>query len=308
MSEEIATRIAYGETLVELGRENDRIVVLDADVSNATMTVTFKKEFPDRFFDCGIAECNMAGMSAGLSTMGFIPFYSSFAIFGTGRAYEIVRNAIGYPHFNVKIACTHAGITVGEDGSSHQSFEDIALMRGIPGMTVLVPGDATETRKAIRAAAAIDGPVYIRMSRAPAPVLPDAPFEVGRANALREGKDGVIFTCGFMLHIALEAAETLAAKGLDIAVVNVHTIKPIDSETILRYARQSGKVLTLEEHSIIGGLGTAVSEVLVGNGDFKFKKLGIEDRFGESGNWKDLLDVFELSAPKVAEKAEAFFK
>ncbi|MEA4912919.1 MAG: transketolase C-terminal domain-containing protein [Oscillospiraceae bacterium] len=308
MSEAIATRIAYGETLAELGRENEKIVVLDADVSTATMTLTFKKEFPDRFFDCGIAECDMAGISAGLSTMGFIPFFSSFAIFGTGRCYEIIRNAIGYPHFNVKIACTHAGITVGEDGSSHQSFEDIALMRGIPGMTVLVPGDATETRKAIRAAAAIDGPVYIRMSRAPAPVLPDAPFEVGKANVLREGRDGVIFTCGFMLHIALETAAALAQKGLDISVVNIHTIKPIDSETILKYARSCKKVLTLEEHSVIGGLGTAVSEVLIGNGDFKFKKLGIEDRFGESGSWKDLLDIFELSTDAVTKKAEVFFK
>lgn len=303
-----ATRAAYGETLVALGKENEKIVVLDADLAEATMTKHFKKEFPDRFFDCGIAECNMVGMSAGLSTMGYIPFCSTFAMFGTGRAYEIVRNGIGYPHLNVKLCFTHGGITVGEDGASHQSIEDIALMREIPGMTVIVPADASETEKAVRAMAEYEGPVFARFGRAPCPILPEAPFTIGKANVLREGTDGVLFACGFMVHIALEAAETFAAKGKELAVVNVHTIKPLDKETVLAYAQKCKNVVTLEEHSIYGGLGDAVADAIIGKGDFTFKKIGVEDKFGQSGSWQDCMEVYGLSTPKVVAQLEDFLK
>ncbi|MEG1304660.1 MAG: transketolase C-terminal domain-containing protein, partial [Oscillospiraceae bacterium] len=231
MGEKIATRAAYGEALVELGRQNDKVVVLDADLSHATMTMNFAKTYPDRFFNAGIAEANMVDMSAGLSTMGYIPFCSTFAIFGTGRAYEMVRNSVAYPHFNVKLAMTHSGITVGEDGGSHQSIEDIALMRVIPGMTVIVPADANEAKKAVFAAAAYDGPVYLRLGRSAVEVLEDMPFEIGKANVLRDGADAVIFTCGYFVKSALDTAAALAAEGKDVAVVNIHTIKPLDEKT-----------------------------------------------------------------------------
>ena len=238
MSEKKATRAAYGEALLELAAENDKVVVLDADLSHATMTLKFSQTYPDRFFNCGIAECNMIDIAAGMSTMGYIPFASTFAIFGTGRAYEMVRNSVAYPHFNVKLAMTHAGITVGEDGGSHQTFEDMALMRVIPGMTVICPCDANEAKRAVKAAAAMDGPVYLRLARAASHVFEEEmPFEIGKANVLRDGTDGVIFAIGLMVKPALDAAAALAEEGKNVAVVNVHTLKPLDTETVLAYAQ-----------------------------------------------------------------------
>ena len=308
MSEKKATRVAYGEALLELAAENDKIVVLDADLSHATMTLNFSQTYPDRFFNCGIAECNMVDIAAGMSTMGYIPFASSFAIFGTGRAYEMVRNSIAYPHFNVKLCMTHAGITVGEDGGSHQSVEDIALMRVVPGMTVICPCDANETKRAVRAIAEMDGPVYLRLARAASPVFEEEmPFEIGKANVLRDGTDGVMFATGLMVSPALNAAAAMAEEGKKIAVVNVHTIKPLDEETVLAMAKKCGKVMTLEEHSIIGGLGDAIASTLIGNGDFKFKKVGINDEFGQSGTANDLLEEYGFSDSKVLETARAFF-
>ena len=299
MSEKIATRNAYGQALVELGEENDKVVVLDADLSNATMTKFFAAKFPDRFFDSGIAEANMTDMAAGLSTMGYIPFASTFAIFGTGRAYEMVRNSIAYPHFNVKIACTHSGITVGEDGGSHQSIEDIALMRVIPGMTVIVPSDANEAKKAVKAAAEMYGPVYLRFSRPASEVLPEAPFEIGKANVLRDGDDGVIFCCGLMVKPALDASDALRAEGKSVAVVNVHTIKPLDEETVLHYALKTGKVMTVEEHSVIGGLGSAIAEAM--RKECKpIEFVGINDTFGSSAhNYNDILNYLGLTVEHI---------
>lgn len=304
MADMKATRVAYGDALVELGRKNDKVVVLDADLAHATMTMTFQKEFPDRFFNVGIAECNLVGMSAGISTMGFIPFCSTFALFGTGRAYEIVRNSVAYPKNNVKLAMTHAGITVGEDGGSHQSIEDIALMRVIPGMVVVNPADYNEAKRAVFAAAALDGPVYIRLARAPSPVFEgadDQPFTLGKANVLREGADIVLVACGYMVHIALQAADTLAAEGKSVAVLNMHTIKPLDTQTLLAWADQCKNVVTLEEHSIIGGLGEAVAAELCGR-DVKFHRIGIEDRFGQSGKYQDMLEAYGLSAGQVTDR------
>ncbi len=305
MSEKKATRAAYGEALVELGAKNDKVVVLDADLSSATMTKDFRAAYPERFFEAGIAECNLVGLSAGLSTMGYIPFCSTFALFGAGRAFEIVRNSVVYPHLNVKVAVTHAGITVGEDGASHQAIEDIALMRAIPGMTVIVPGDANEAKKAVFAAAEFDGPMYLRFGRAPQLVLDDAPFEIGKANVLREGTDVALFACGFMVGQAMEAAEKLADEGISVAVINVHTIKPLDTETVLKYANKCGCVVTAEEHNVIGGLGDAVADVLMGNGNFKFKKIGVQDRFGQSGKVAPLLEEYGLSVDKVVEQVKA---
>ena len=308
MSEKKATRVAYGEALLELAAENDKIVVLDADLSHATMTLKFSQTYPDRFFNCGIAECNMVDIAAGMSTMGYIPFASSFAIFGTGRAYEMVRNSVAYPHFNVKLCMTHAGITVGEDGGSHQSVEDIALMRVVPGMTVICPCDANETKRAVHAIAEMEGPVYLRLARAASPVFEeDMPFEIGKANVLRDGTDGVMFATGLMVSPALNAAAAMAEEGKKIAVVNVHTIKPLDEETVLAMAKKCGKVMTLEEHSIIGGLGDAIASTLIGNGDFKFKKVGINDEFGQSGTANDLLEEYGFSDSKVLETARSFF-
>lgn len=304
MADMKATRVAYGDALVELGAKNDKVVVLDADLAHATMTMEFQKAYPDRFFNAGIAECNMVGMSAGLSTMGFVPFCSTFAIFGTGRAYEIVRNSVAYPHLNVKLAMTHAGITVGEDGGSHQAIEDIALMRVIPGMTVINPADYNEAKRAVFAAAEMDGPVYIRLARAPSPVFEgadDKPFTIGKANVLREGTDIAVIACGYMVHIAMQAADALAQEGKSVAVINMHTIKPLDVETVHRYADQCKNVVTLEEHNIIGGLGEAVAAELVGR-DVRFHRIGVEDRFGQSGKYQDMLEAYGLSADKVTEK------
>ena len=303
MSEKIATREAYGKALVELGKQNDKVVVLDADLAGATMTKYFKAEFPDRFYDCGIAEANMVNISAGLSTMGLIPFCSTFAMFGAGRAYEQIRNSVAYPKFNVKICCSHAGVSVGEDGGSHQSVEDIALMRLVPGMTVVVPADAKEAEKATFAIAELNGPVYMRTARLATPVFEeDYPFEIGKANVLREGKDAAVFACGLMVNEALEAAKLLAAEGIEISVINMHTIKPLDAECVLKYAKECGNVVTVEEHSVIGGLGDAVADVLMGNVCCKFKKIGIYDQFGQSGKAADVLREYGLTADQIAAK------
>ena len=301
MSEK-ATRNAYGEALVELAKENDKIVVLDADLAHATMTVTFKKEFPERHFNAGIAEANMVNMAAGMSTMGLVPFCSTFAMFGAGRAYEQIRNTIAYPRLNVKVACTHAGVSVGEDGGSHQCIEDIALMRVIPGMTVISPADANEARKAVFAAAKMEGPVYLRLARLATPVFEeDYPFEIGKANVMREGTDVAVFATGIMVNEALEAAKILEAQGKSVAVINVHTIKPIDAECVKKYAEKCGKVVTVEEHSVIGGLGDAVADVLMGKVHCVFKKIGVQDQFGQSGKAKDVLREYGLTADQIAD-------
>lgn len=301
MSEKIATREAYGKALVDLGAQNDKVVVLDADLAGATMTKYFKAAHPDRFYDCGIAEANMMNIAAGLSTMGLIPYCSTFAMFGAGRAYEQIRNSIAYPKFNVKICCSHAGVSVGEDGGSHQSVEDIGLMRMIPGMTVIVPADANEARKATFALAEFQGPVYMRLARLATPVFEeDYPFQIGKANVLREGKDAVVFACGLMVNEALEAAKLLAAEGIEITVVNMHTIKPLDAECVLKYAKQCGNVIAVEEHSVIGGLGDAVADALMGKVCCKFHKIGINDQFGQSGKAADVLREYGLTADQIA--------
>ncbi len=303
MSEKIATREAYGKALVDLGTQNDKVVVLDADLAGATMTKYFKAAHPDRFYDCGIAEANMMNIGAGLSTMGLIPFCSTFAMFGAGRAYEQIRNSIAYPKFNVKICCSHAGVSVGEDGGSHQSIEDIGLMRMIPGMTVIVPADANEARKATFALAEFQGPVYMRLARLATPVFEnDYPFEIGKANVLREGKDAAVFACGLMVNEALEAAKLLAAEGIEISVINMHTIKPIDAACVTEYAQKCGNVVTVEEHSVIGGLGDAVADVLMGKVCCKFKKIGVNDQFGQSGKAADVLREYGLTADQIAAK------
>lgn len=303
MSEKIATREAYGKTLVELGEQNEKVVVLDADLAGATMTKYFKAAHPDRFFDCGIAEANMMNIGAGLSTMGLIPFCSTFAMFGAGRAYEQIRNSIAYPKFNVKICCSHAGVSVGEDGGSHQSVEDIGLMRLVPGMTVIVPADAKEARKAVFALAEFQGPAYMRLARLATPVFEeDYPFEIGKANVMREGKDAAVFACGLMVNEALEAAKLLAAEGVEISVINVHTIKPIDAACVTEYAEKCGNVVTVEEHSVIGGLGDAVADVLMGKVCCKFRKIGVNDQFGQSGKAADVLREYGLTADQIAER------
>ena len=306
MSEKIATREAYGKALVELGAVNKKVVALDADLAGATMSKFFKEAYPDRFFDCGIAEANMMNIGAGLSTMGLIPFCSTFAMFGAGRAYEQIRNSIAYPKFNVKICCSHAGVSVGEDGGSHQCLEDIGLMRLIPGMTVVVPADANETRKATFALAEMNGPAYMRTARLASPVFEqDYPFELGKANVMREGKDATVFACGLMVSESLAAAEALSKEGIEITVVNVHTIKPIDAECVTSYAQKTGNVITVEEHSVIGGLGDAVADVLMGKVNCKFKKIGVNDQFGQSGKATVLLDAYGLTAEHIAEKIKA---
>ena len=301
MSEKIATSETYGKALVELGEQNKNVVVLDADLAGATMTKFFKAAHPDRFFDCGIAEANMMNIGAGLSTMGLIPFCSTFAMFGAGRAYEQIRNSIAYPKFNVKICCSHAGVSVGEDGGSHQSIEDIGLMRLIPGMTVIVPADANEARKATFALAEFQGPAYMRLARLATPVFEeDYPFEIGKANVLREGKDVAVFACGLMVNEALEAAKLLSAEGIEISVINVHTIKPIDAACVTEYAQKCGNVVTVEEHSVIGGLGDAVADVLMGKVCCKFGKIGVNDQFGQSGKAADVLREYGLTADQIA--------
>ena len=306
MADKIATREAYGKALVELGEKNDKVVVLDADLAGATMTKYFKAAYPDRFFDMGIAEANMVNVGAGLSTMGLVPFCSTFAMFGAGRAYEQVRNSIAYPKFNVKLCMSHAGVSVGEDGGSHQCIEDLALMRVIPGMTVIVPADANEARKAVFALADFQGPAYLRLARLATPVFEeDQPFEIGKANVLRDGTDVAIFACGLMVNESLEAAKLLAADGIDAAVINIHTIKPIDRECVIHYAQRCSKVFTVEEHSTIGGLGDAVADVLMGVVNCGFHKIGVPDQFGQSGKAADVLKEYGLTAPQIAANIKA---
>ena len=298
----IATRESYGNALVELGKKHDDLVVLDADLAGATKTGIFKKAFPERHIDCGIAEGNMMAVAAGLAAAGMVPFASSFAMFAAGRAYEQVRNSIGYPHLNVKIGATHAGISVGEDGASHQCLEDIALMRVIPGMTVIVPSDDIEARAAVEAAYAYKGPVYLRFGRLAVPVINDRPdyrFEIGKGITLREGKDVTIIATGLEVQSALEAAQKLAADGIDAEVINIHTIKPLDEELILASAKKTGRVVTAEEHSVIGGLGGAVCEVLSAKAPVPVLRIGVNDVFGESGPAVELLHKYRLDGEGV---------
>ncbi|HBN80706.1 MAG TPA: transketolase [Ruminococcaceae bacterium] len=310
MAEKKSLRVAYGEALVELGAKNDRIVVMDADLSQATKTEIFKEKYPGRFFDFGIAEADLMAEAAGFAHEGLIPFASTFALFGTGRAYEIIRNSISYVNANVKLGLSHSGLCVGEDGGSHQSVEDIALMRVLPGMTILVPCDAVEMRKAVFAAAEINGPVYIRVARPVCDVITSEsdPFVPGKANVLRDGGDVCIIAAGLMVPEALKAAELLKNGGVNAAVVNMHTIKPIDSGIILKMAEKCGAVVTVEEHSIIGGLGSAVAEVLAGKSGAKFDRVGIMDRFGQSGKPADLFREYGLTPENIAQKCRALLK
>ncbi len=307
----IATRESYGNALVELGKEHDNLYVLDADLAEATKTGMFKKVFPDRHIDCGIAECNMMGIAAGMSTTGKVPFASTFAMFAAGRAFEQVRNSIGYPHLNVKIGATHAGISVGEDGATHQCNEDIALMRTIPGMVVINPSDDVEARAAVKAAYEHDGPVYLRFGRLAAPVINDNAeykFELGKGVVLREGKDVTIIATGLCVGESLAAAKMLESEGISAKVVNIHTIKPLDEDLIIACAKETGKIVTVEEHSIIGGLGSAVSDALCANYPATVLKIGINDAFGESGPAVELIKKYGLDADNIAAKVKAFVK
>lgn len=305
----IATRESYGNALAELGKEHADVVVLDADLAAATKTGVFKKAFPERHIDCGIAECNMIGVAAGLAATGKVPFASSFAMFAAGRAFEQVRNSVGYPKLNVKIGATHAGISVGEDGASHQCNEDIALMRTIPGMVVINPSDDIEAKAAVKAAYEHQGPVYMRFGRLAVPVINDNDnykFELGKGVVLREGKDVTIIATGLPVANCLEAAEKLAADGIDAKVINIHTIKPLDEELVVVAARETGKVVTVEEHSVIGGLGSAVCDVLSEKAPTKVLKIGINDTFGESGPAVELVKKYGLDTDSIYEKVKAF--
>mgnify|MGYP001625570349 CR=1 FL=1 len=305
----IATRDSYGNALAQLGTEHEDVVVLDADLAAATKTGVFKKAHPERFIDCGIAESNMMGVAAGLAAAGKVPFASSFAMFAAGRAFEQVRNSIGYPHLNVKIGATHAGISVGEDGATHQCNEDIALMRTIPGMVVINPSDDVEAQAAVRAAYEHEGPVYLRFGRLAVPVINDKPdykFELGKGVVLREGKDVTVIATGLPVNNCLEAAEKLAADGIDAKVINIHTIKPLDEELIVSAAKETGKVVTVEEHSVIGGLGSAVCEVLSEIAPTRVLKIGVNDTFGESGPAAELLKKYGLDTDSIYEKVKAF--
>ena len=307
----IATRESYGNALVELGAEHDNLIVLDADLAAATKTGVFKKAYPDRHIDCGIAECNMMGIAAGLSTTGIVPFASTFAMFAAGRAFEQVRNSIGYPHLNVKIGATHAGISVGEDGATHQCNEDIALMRTIPGMVILNPADDVEAKACVKAAYEYNGPVYLRFGRLAVPVINDRPdykFELGKGVVLSEGKDVTIVATGLCVSSALEAAEKLAADGIDAKIINIHTIKPLDEELIVAAAKETGKVVTVEEHSVIGGLGSAVCDALAEKCPVPVKKIGVQDVFGESGPAVALLAKYKLDGEGVYEQVKEFCK
>ena len=307
----IATRESYGNALVELGAEHDNLIVLDADLAAATKTGVFKKAYPDRHIDCGIAECNMMGIAAGLSTTGIVPFASTFAMFAAGRAFEQVRNSIGYPHLNVKIGATHAGISVGEDGATHQCNEDIALMRTIPGMVILNPADDVEAKACVKAAYEYNGPVYLRFGRLAVPVINDRPdykFELGKGVVLREGKDVTIVATGLCVSSALEAAEKLAADGIDAKIINIHTIKPLDEELIVAAAKETGKVVTVEEHSVIGGLGSAVCDALAEKCPVPVKKIGVQHVFGESGPAAALLAKYKLDGEGVYEQVKEFCK
>ena len=305
----IATRDSYGNALASLGREHENLVVLDADLAAATKTGIFKKEFPERHIDCGIAEANMIGIAAGLASTGKVPFCSSFAMFAAGRTFEQIRNSVGYPHLNVKIGATHAGISVGEDGATHQCNEDIALMRTIPGMTIINPSDDVEARAAVKAAYEMEGPVYLRFGRAACPVINDRPdykFEIGKGNVVREGTDLTLIATGLEVAESLAAAEKLEADGISVEVINMHTIKPLDVDLVVRSAAKTGKVVTVEEHSIIGGLGSAVAEVLAEKQPAKLLRIGVEDRFGESGPALKLLEKYELDAAGIYKKVKAF--
>ncbi len=306
----IATRDAYGKTLAKLGAENPDIVVLDADLKDSTRTGFFAKEFPDRFFDCGIAEGNMMCIAAGLAASGKIPFASSFAMFASGRAYEQIRNSIGYPHLNVKIGASHAGITVGEDGASHQCIEDIALMRSIPGMVIMNPSDAVEAEACVRAAVNYEGPVYMRFGRYAVPVFnqPDMKFEIGKGTVMREGRDVTIAATGICVAAAIDAAEILKEEGIDCEVLNICTIKPIDEELLIASASKTGKVVTAEEHSIIGGLGSAVAEVLSEKLPVRMTRIGIPDCYGESGTAAELIVKFGLDGKGIADRVRTFVK
>lgn len=305
----IATRDSYGNALTALGKEHDNLVVLDADLAAATKTGIFKKEFPERHIDCGIAEANMIGIAAGLASCGKVPFCSSFAMFAAGRTFEQIRNSVGYPHLNVKIGATHAGISVGEDGATHQCNEDIALMRTIPGMTIINPSDDVEAKAAVQAAYEMEGPVYLRFGRLAVSVINDTPdykFEIGKGVVLKEGTDLTIFATGLEVNESLEAAKLLEADGVNAEVINIHTIKPIDRELVVKSAAKTGKVVTVEEHSIIGGLGSAVAEVLSEEQPTKMLRIGVEDRFGESGPAVKLLEKYELDAAGIYKKVKAF--
>lgn len=307
MSEK-ATRAAYGEALAELGAVNDKVVVLDADLAHATMTLTFKNAFPDRHFNAGIAEANMVDMAAGMSTMGLIPFCSTFAMFGAGRAYEQVRNSIAYPKLNVKLAMTHAGVSVGEDGGSHQCIEDLALMRAIPGMTVICPADDVEAKAAVRAAYEMEGPVYLRFGRLAVPVFhsEDYQFQIGKGEVLKDGSDVAIIANGLLVYEAIQAAEALEAEGIHAMVINMATIKPLDNDLVLEAAKKCGRVITCEEHSVIGGLGEAVCSLLSEKHPTPVKRIGVNDEFGHSGPAAALLEQFGLTAPHIVDVAKAF--
>ncbi len=305
----VATRESYGKTLVELGEKYENLVVLDADLAGATKTDIFKKAFPDRHIDCGIAEADMMGIAAGLSTCGKIPFASSFAMFAAGRAFEQVRNSIGYPHLNVKIGATHAGISVGEDGATHQCCEDLALMRAIPGMVVICPCDDVEARAAVRAAAEYVGPVYLRFGRLAVPVINDEEtyrFEMGKGIVMREGADVTVAACGLCVSESLAAAELLAADGIDAEVIDIHTIKPLDEELILKSAAKTGRIVTVEEHSVIGGLGSAVCDAVCGSLPTQVLKIGINDEYGVSGPAAELIKLFGLDSESIYKKIKAF--
>ena len=306
----IATRDSYGNALKELGAEHDNLVVLDADLAGATKTGTFLKAFPDRHFDCGIAEADMMCVAAGLSTTGLVPFASSFAMFAAGRAFEQVRNSIGYPHLNVKIGATHGGISVGEDGASHQCCEDFALMRSIPGMTVICPADDVEAKAAVKAAYEYEGPVYLRFGRLAVPVFhsEDYKFEIGKGEVLREGTDVAIIANGLLVYEAIQAGEALAAEGISAMVINMPTIKPLDEALVIEAARKCGKVITCEEHSVIGGLGEAVCSCLAENYPAAVKRIGVNDEFGHSGPAVALLEQFGLCAANIVKTAKDFCK
>lgn len=306
----IATRESYGNMLTELGKEMPNLIVLDADLAGATKTGIFKKAFPERHIDCGIAEADMIGVAAGLSTMGYVPFASSFAMFAAGRAFEQIRNTVGYPHLNVKIGATHGGISVGEDGASHQCNEDFAVMRTIPGMVVMCPSDDVEARAVVRAAAEHEGPVYMRFSRFASPVFhgEDFKFEIGKGEVLKDGTDVAIIATGLMVNEAVEAAKLLEAKGINARVINMCTIKPLDEALVLQAAKDCGKIVTVEEHSIIGGLGEAVCSCLSEQCPTPVKRIGVNDEFGHSGPAGDLLKQFGLCADHIAEVTEQFVK
>jgi len=301
MAEKMATRQAYGQVLVELGQQYDNLVVMDADLSKSTMTADFSKKFPERFLNMGIAEQNLYGAATGLAMSGKIVCASTFAMFAAGRAFEIIRNSIGYPHANVKICATHAGITVGEDGASHQTFEDIALMRTIPGMTVINPGDGVSAKALIRQAVAFVGPAYIRLGRAAVPMIynENSSIEIGKGNCVRQGKDYTVIATGIMVNEALIAADQLAKEGVDVRVIDMHTIKPIDKEIILKAAAETKGIVTAEEHSVIGGLGAAVAEVVVQNAPVKMAFVGQKDTFGESGKPDELKEKYGMTAADI---------